>query len=442
MLQKPTKVRYWVLFVVCLVYFITYLDRVNISVAAPLMLTDFGISKVELGVVFSSYAISYALFQIPVGMLGDKYGPRKVLAAIVAFWSLMTALTPLAWSFASLVVIRFIFGIGEAGAFPNATRAFSHWIPSTERGFAQGITHAFARGGGALTPMIIAPLMLAFGWRISFFICAVIGLIWAGGWYFWYRDKPGEYNEKWSGSINQAEMDLIDQGKLLKKAAPKLPFRQLLQSKNMWALCIGYFCYCYVIWIYLSWLPTYLVDARGFTIMKMGLFASLPLLAGTVGDTLGGWLSDLIWKRTNSGKFARRVVAIAGSLVSAVFLIPAAMTDSANLAVFLLACSLFGMEMSVGVYWAVCLDVGHEYAGTVSGMMNSIGNLGSALSPIVFGLIVQHTGSWVYPFLVASGLLVVAAVLWTRINPEISLADELNLAETAAKAGLQSKTIE
>jgi sugar phosphate permease len=430
---KPTRVRYWVLFIVCLVYLITYLDRVNISVAAPMLLKDFGISKVELGVVFSSYAISYALFQIPVGMLGDKYGPRKVLAAIVAFWSVMTAITPLAWDFVSLVVISFIFGIGEAGAFPNATRAFSHWIPSTERGFAQGLTHAFARGGGAVTPIMIAPLMVAFGWKISFLICAVIGLGWAIIWYFWYRDKPAEFNERWPESVNQAELELIGQGKVTKKAAPKLPFNKLIQSKNMWALCIGYFCYCYVIWIYLSWLPTYLVDARGFTIMKMGIFASLPLLAGTIGDTMGGWLSDLIWKRTNKGKFARRVVAITGSLVSAIFLIPAAMTDSANLAVALLACSLFGMEMSVGVYWAVCLDVGHEYAGTVSGMMNSIGNLGSALSPIAFGMIVQHTGSWVYPFLVASGLLVIAAVLWTRINPETSLADELHLGDPADK---------
>ncbi|HEY3425437.1 MAG TPA: MFS transporter, partial [Negativicutes bacterium] len=212
MVQKPTRVRYLVLFVVCLVYLITYLDRVNISVAAPMLMKDFGISKVELGVIFSSYAISYAVFQIPIGMLGDKYGPRKVLAGIVLFWSVMTAITPLAWSFASLVVIRFIFGIGEAGAFPNATRAFSNWIPSTERGFAQGLTHAFARGGGALTPMIIAPLMVAFGWKISFFLCAVVGIVWAAFWYFWYRNKPTEYNERWIGSVNQQEIDLIEQG--------------------------------------------------------------------------------------------------------------------------------------------------------------------------------------------------------------------------------------
>ncbi len=312
MVQKPTRVRYLVLFVVCLVYLITYLDRVNISVAAPMLMNDFGISKVELGVIFSSYAISYAVFQIPIGMLGHKYGPRKVLAGIVLFWSVMTAITPLAWSFASLVVIRFIFGIGEAGAFPNATRAFSNWIPSTERGFAQGLTHAFARGGGALTPMIIAPLMVAFGWKIAFFLCAVVGIVWAAFWYFWYRNKPTEYNERWIGSVNQQEIDLIEQGRADKKTAPKLPFNKLIKSKNMWALCIAYFCYCYVIWVYLSWLPTYLVEGRGFTIMKMGIFASLPLLAGTIGDTMGGWLSDIIWKRTKNGKFARRVVAVTG----------------------------------------------------------------------------------------------------------------------------------
>lgn len=197
----------------------------------------------------------------------------------------------------------------------------------------------------------------------------------------------------------------------------------------MWALCIGYLCYCWNIWIYLTWLPTYLVDARGFTLLKMGIFASLPLLAGTIGDTLGGWLSDKIWKKTGRGKFSRRVVAMTGLLVAAVFMIPGALTDSANMAVFFLACSLFGLEMAVGVYWAVCLDVGHEYAGTVSGMMNCIGNIGSFGSPLVFGMIVQYTGSWVYPFVVASVLLVIAALLWLWTNPEISIVDELHLSD-------------
>jgi len=430
--EKPTKMRMWVLFVVCLVYFITYLDRVNISVAAPVMMKQFGISKVELGTVFSAFSLSYFLFQIPIGMMGDKYGPRKVLAGLVTFWSIMTGVTGLAWNYVSLLVIRFIFGIGEAGAFPNATRAFSNWMPATERGFAQGLTHGFSRFGGAVAPMIVAPLMVAMGWREAFYICAVIGLVWAAVWYFWYRDNPAEFKAKWGG-INDAEIKLIEQGKAVRKAGAKLPFSTLMKSKNMWILCIGYFCYCYNIWIYLTWLPTYLVDGRGFTIIKMGIFASLPLLAGTIGDTLGGWLSDVIWRKTGRGRFARRIVAMTGMLIAAAFMIPGAMTASANMAVFFLACSLFGLEMAVGVYWAVCLDVGHEYAGTVSGMMNCIGNAGSFLSPIIFGAIVQYTGSWVYPFILASAILVVGSLLWLKTDPETSIIDELGLEGHAKK---------
>lgn len=426
MSEKPTKVRYIVLFVVCLVYLITYLDRVAISVAAPLMMKDFGINKLEWGLVLSVFSWTYASFQIPIGLLGDKLGARKVLAAIVCFWSLMTVATAMVWNFTSLVVVRLLFGVGEAGAFPTATRAFAHWMPSTERGFAQGFTHGAARFGGAITPLIVAIIMNAWGWQSVFYIFAAIGLAWAGFWYFWYRDKPSEYKERW-GSINQAEMDLIDGGKSVKKAPPKLPFRTLLKSKNMWFLSLSYPTYCYTVWIFMTWLPAFLVEAKGFSIIKMGIFASLPLLAGTVGDTLGGWLSDKIWKKTGNGKFARRVVAMSGMLIAAAFMIPGAMADNANMAVFYLACSLFGLEMAVGVYWAVCLDVGHEYAGTVSGMMNTIGNVGSALSPLVFGAILQFTGSWVYPFLVASTILVIGALLWLKVNPELSIVEELGL---------------
>jgi sugar phosphate permease len=424
--EKPTRIRHWVLFVVCLVYLITYLDRVAISVAAPLMMKDFGINKLEWGLVLSVFSWTYASFQIPIGMLSDKIGARKVLAGIVALWSVMTAATAMAWNFVSLVVIRLLFGIGEAGAFPTATRAFSHWMPSTERGFAQGFTHGAARFGGAVTPVIVAAIMAQWGWHSVFYIFAVLGVIWAAVWYYWYRDKPSEFKERW-GVINQAEIDLIDGGKTAKKAVPKLPFSKLLKSKNLWFLSLSYPTYCYTIWIFMTWMPAYLVEARGFSIIKMGIFASLPLLAGTIGDTLGGWLSDKLWRKTGRGKFSRRVVAMAGMLVAAAFMIPAALTESAYLAVFFLACSLFGLEMAVGVYWAVSLDVGHEYAGTVSGMMNTVGNIGSALSPLVFGAILQFTGSWVYPFLVASFILVVGALLWLRVDPELSVAEELGL---------------
>lgn len=433
-MEKPTKIRFWVLFVVCLIYFITYVDRVNISVAAPLILKEFNISKMELGVVLAAFSWSYALCQIPAGLLGDKFGPRKVLTGLVIFWSIIDIMTGFAWSFVSLIVLRLLFGMGESGAFSNATRAFSHWIPATERGFAQGLTHACSRLGGAITPLFVVAIISQYGWRPVFFVCGAIAMVWGIFWYFWYRDNPQEFKQKW-GLVNQAEIDLITEGKVAKKAVKRLSFGQLMKSKNMWALCLGYFCYNYTLWIFLTWLPTYLVDARGFEMVKMGIFASLPLFAGTVGDTMGGWLSDRIWKKTGNGKLARRSVGMGGFLIAAIAMIPGAMTDSQYLSVFCLATALFGLEMSVGVFWATCLDIGHENAATVSGTMNCIGSVGSASTPLLFGFIVQTTGSWVYPFLVASGILFIGALFWLRVNPELPVAEELGLESVKSQAG-------
>lgn len=424
MSAKPTRKRFWVLFVVCCIYFITYLDRVNMSVAAPMLMQEYGLDKVQIGMVFSAFMVTYVIFQLPVGMLGDRFGPRIVLAGMVAVWSLVTLSTTLAWSFTSLVAFRLLFGCSEAGAFTLATRAFSHWVPATERGFAQGVTHGFSRLGGAITPLMLAPVMYAYGWREAFYLCAAVGLVWAGFWYVWYRDTPQQFNAAWGG-VSSEEIDLIYSNKKQKKQGAQLSIAMMFRSRNMWALCAGYFCYVYNLWIFLTWLPTYLVDARGFTILKMGLFASIPLLAGTIGDTLGGWLSDQLWKKTGRGNFSRRVVGMSGLIVAACFMIPGAMTTSASLAVFFLAASLFGLEMAVGVYWAVCLDIGDEYAGTVSSMMNCFGNIGSILSPFVFGVIVQYTGSWTYPFVVASVVLVVGAAIWMLIRPELTVAEEL-----------------
>lgn len=428
-LRKPSAIRRSVLFAICLVYLITYLDRVNISIAAPYIMRDFHLSKLEWGFVLSVFSWTYAIAQIPVGMLCDKHGARKTLSVIVGFWSLMTLATSWAWNFTSLIAVRLLFGLGEGGAFPSATRALAHWVPATERGFAQGLTHAFSRLGGAVTPMIAAFIIAAWGWKACFEIFAVIGFVWAIFWYFWFRDTPEAYREKWGG-VNQEEIECIRGDQSDQAEKPKLPFRQLLRSRNMWFLCLSFPTYCYTVWIFMTWLPSYLVEARGFSLLQMGFFASLPLLAGTVGDTLGGWLSDKIWQKTGSGRLARRIVPMTGMLIAAAFMIPGALTESAYMAVFFMACSLFGLEMAVGVYWAVCLDVGSDYAGTVSAMMNTIGNIGSALSPLVFGLILQSTGSWMYPFIVASTILVVGALLWLKVDPELTIVKELHLEKT------------
>ena len=423
-MEKPTRIRHIVIARICSVFFISYLDRVNISVVAPMIMREYNISKVELGVVFASFSVGYVLFQIPIGMLGDRFGPRKVLGGLATFWSLMTAATGLAWNMTSLSALRFLFGVGQAGAFPNATKAFSFWAPVTGRGMVQGLTQASARIGGAFTPWIVAPIAAVWGWRPAFYPCALIGLIWVVIWIFWYRDRPEQYQARWGG-INQAEMDLIQEGRVPGGVISKLPLRQLLSSRNMWALSASYFGYCYCFWIYLSWLPTYLIEARGFSFLSMGVFASLPLFVGGIGAFLGGWATDYVMVRTGSGRISRRAVAMTGMLLAAIFLIPGALTESPYLSVFFLTCSLFGLELSVAAFWAVCLDIGHEHAGAVSGMMNSLGSASSIASPVLFGAIVQFTDSWIYPFYFASGMVAVSALLWLRIDPELSISDEI-----------------
>jgi sugar phosphate permease len=422
--EKPTKMRHQVLSVLCLMYMITYLARVVISVAAPQIMKDLHLTKVQMGIAFTAFVCPYAIFQLPTGMLGDKYGPRKVLAVIVFLWSIFTGLTALAWNLVTLVIVRFFFGMSEAGAFPNATRAFSHWLPATERAFASGIGHSSARLASGLTPIIVAAIMTHWGWRCAFVSFSVFGIAWSLFWFVWYRDDPNEFRTQWGG-INEAEIELINKGaKPHDSKQPGVPFAQLIRSKNLWFLGMSNFMYSFAFWIYLAWLPTYLVEARGFSLLSMGVLAGLPMLAGAAGDAIGGWLSDKLWALTNDGKFSRRSVPIVGLILAALLMTPGAMTSSPYWAVALLTGGMFCLEIAVGAYWAVCLDIGQDSAGSAAGMMSSLGNAGSAISPLICGAVVQYTGSWVYSFLTASILLMIGAVLWMWIDPGLSLESE------------------
>jgi MFS family permease len=358
-------------------------------------------------------------------MLGDRFGPRRVLAVIVFFWSIFTGLTALAWNLSSLIVIRFLFGMCEAGAFPNATRAFSHWLPTTERAFASGITHSSARIAGAITPIIVVAIMARWGWRWAFVAFSIFGILWSIFWFVWFRDTPAEFTLK-SPSMNEAEILLIDLDRRSASPGGAVPLSQLLASRNLWFLGMSNFMYSFAFWIYLAWLPSYLVEARGLSMMSMGIFASFPMLMGAAGDALGGWLSDRLWKWTGNAKLARRSVPIFGLVMAALLMTPGAMVHSPNAAIALLTGGMFGLEIAVGAYWAVCLDIGHDSAGSAAGMMSSLGNAGSAISPLIVGAIVQYTGSWILSFEIASLLLLVGAALWMGIDPEVSLETELS----------------
>lgn len=410
-LKRATRVRHAVLWLTVLAYMITYMDRVVISTAAPAIQEEFGFSTVTMGWIFFAFQISYALFQIPGGWLGDRFGPRRALAAVVTWWSAFTALTVTAWSASSMIVIRFLFGMGEAGAFPIATRSLSRWMLPSERGWAQGVTHAGARLGAALTPVMVAYLIYHFGWRAPFLIFAAIGLLWALFWFVFYRDNPREHASVNEGELQKIEAALGQSGAVRKS----VPWKQLLANPTIWLLSAMYFCYGYAIVTFLAWFPKYLSEARGLELIEMGLYASAPLAAGVLGDLAGGWLSDGYLKRTDNLKMARRVVAVAGFLIAGTMVPLAATAGDPLVSIAFFALAVFGLELTVGVSWAVTLDIGGEYAGSVSAVMNTFGNTAGALTSAATAYIVLHAG-WTEAFYVVAGFCLLGALLFLRLD--------------------------
>ncbi|HKR19594.1 MAG TPA: MFS transporter [Stellaceae bacterium] len=414
------------LFLISLMYLITYLDRVNISTVAPVISKEFGFDKATMGAIFSAFVWSYALCQIPGGWLGDRFGPRRVLTAIVGYWSVMTALTAAATGAASFIALRFLFGIGEGGAFPVATRSMQLWFPRQERGLVQGVSHSASRFGAAIAPPIVVAIITTLGWHWVFYICGMVGILWAALWYGCYRNLPEEQE-----SVSKEELAYIRgvdaKGNIkppqIEKTA-SVPWGTLFRSPNMWAIMCAYFTYVYCLWIFLSWLPSYLFEARHFTLIKVGIFASLPLWAGVVGDTVGGVAVDRLLMKTGNAKLAHRTVAIIGMLGCAACIVPAALATDGYVAIACLTGAMFFLECTIGPSWAVPMHVGGKYSGTVSGVMNMAGNIGGALSPLVFGILVQF-GSWVAPFVVAACLLVFGAAVWAFwLDPEVSVLEK------------------
>jgi sugar phosphate permease len=411
--RRPTRVRHAVLWLTVLAYMITYMDRVVISTAAPSIQQEFGFSAITMGWIFSTFQITYALFQIPGGWLGDRFGPRRALTWIVVWWSSFTALTAMTWSAGSMLVARALFGAGEAGAFPIATRSLSRWMLPAERGFAQGVTHAGARLGGAITPVFVVLLIADFGWRAPFFVFACVGLLWAGFWFFFYRDLPSEHK-----NVNAAELALITDalGSAPKpSSAVKVPWSKLLGNSQIWTLSAMYFCYAYSIGIFLTWFPTYLKEAHEFNLTKMGLYASLPLMAGVAGDIAGGWISDRMAHKSGNLTMSRRLVAMVGFLIAAATIPMAVLSPDPMTSVAWFCLAVFGLELTVGVSWAVTLDIGGNYAGSVSAVMNTCGNIGGAIASFATGYIVTYAG-WNPAFFVLAVLCFAAALLFLRID--------------------------
>lgn len=418
--------RWLVLLLLCLMYLITYLDRVSMANTAPMIIKEFGFSKVQMGIIFSAFIWSYALFQVPGGWLGDRFGPRKVLSSIMAYRTVIAVVTTFSIGFKSFWGIRFALGIGEAGAFPTATRAMQMWYPRDERGFVQGISHAASRFGAAIGPPVAVAIMIHFGWRSVFYVIGVLSLLWSILYMLVYRNMPEEHSR-----VSRAELARIrgvDEKGEIKHAniakRPKVPWSVLLKHGNMWAVMCAYATYIYSLWFFLSWLPSYLIEYRKFTLIKTGIFASLPLAAGVLGDAFGGWLTDKLLVKTNNLKLSRRLVAITAMLGCGTCTLFAALSASPYTALYCLTAAMFFLEMTIGPSWAVPMDIGGEFSGTVSGMMNMGGQFVGALSPTVFGYLVSR-GSWVAPFGVSAGLLFIGAAIWAFwIDPEQSVIDK------------------
>jgi sugar phosphate permease len=409
--QRASHVRYKVLALTFLVAFVMYLDRVCMGSAAPHIMREFGLDKITMGWSVSAFNWAYALFQVPGGWMADRYGPRLILGAALAWWSLFTAGTGASFNAFSLTLTRFLFGVGEAAAFPASSRAVVPWLPVEQRGFGQGVQHAGSRLGAAIAPALVVFLLYKTTWRWIFYSFGFLGALLALVWYGYYRNRPREHR-----GVNEEELKAIGPVAAAgAKVAAGIPWRRILRSRDLWYLSSMYFCYGWVVWMYLLWLPTYLVEARHFGQIRMGLGASLPLLAATVTNVAGGWISDRLSSRWKDLRRGRLAVSVIGFAIAGVALIPGVLARDASTGLLCLTIALAGLELTVAVSWAISLDIGGDFSGSVSAVMNTLGNLGGALSSVMIGYLATHLG-WNWPFLVASAMCVIAALLATRIN--------------------------
>lgn len=412
--RAPRRARRTLLWLIFSLTVITYLDRLCISAAMPSIAAEFNFTATQKAWIFSAFTIAYAAFEIPSGWLGDRFGARLALTRIVVWWSAFTVLTGAVLGFWSLIVIRFLFGAGEAGAFPNIARAVSRWFPASEQG--KGLSRSFIglAVGSALTAPLVFTLLEWQGWRWTFVQFGLIGMVWAWLWYRWFRDRPEDHP-----GVSEAELKMIRQGQseAVEATTHHVPWRKLLSSPNMVFICLMYFAFGYGLYFYITWLPTYLIEARGFSIGSTKWLASLPWTVSLAGFWFGGWITDRIVRRTGSLKLARSGVGAAGYAACAIILVAVAQTENALTAAVLLAFALCMQTVTAGAAWSVCLDVGRRNAGVVTGTMNTVGNIGGALAPLVVGYAVRDWNSWTLPFYIMAGVFVFGAGMWLLVDP-------------------------
>lgn len=413
--------RYLLVTLTFLLSLLLYIDRVCISAATDSIRPALGISEKQMGWVLSAFALGYALFQTPGGLFADRFGSRVVLTAVVSFWSLFTGLTAAARSLASMLAIRFLFGAGEAGAFPTMARAFYSWIPMSERGLMQGINFSGSRIGAAFALPVVAYMITTFGWRQTFVLWAATGFGWAVLWYLWFRNDPADHPR-----ISPAELDHIRKTRQQVKedgnSPSKLSASVLLKSRNMWLAMAQYFCSNFTFFFALTWLFPHLKKTYQLEPVQAGLFAAAPLLCGAFGNWFSGWMVDRIYRQNRWG-LSRRAPAMVGFALSAVGLVASVYMGHPLTAVIFLSIGIFGADMTLAPSWALCIDIGRKHSGAVSGTMNMAGNIGSFITGLAFPYLKAWTGSVVPFFFLGAGLNLVAILLWAFVRPEKGLEE-------------------
>lgn len=452
--MAPSGIRHRVLAFAATLAVITYVDRVCIAQAAPYIQRDLGLSSAQMGLAFSAFALAYAIFEIPGGWLGDWIGPRKVLLRVVLMWSVFTAATGYAWNAASLITARFIFGAGEAGCFPNLTKAFMIWLPANERTRAQAIMWLSARWAGAFTPLLVIWVMSWLSWRNTFVLFGAAGVVWAIVFARSFRDRPEDHP-----GVNAGELALLAGNASHGGGHPRVPWRRLLASRSIWLLWAQYFCLNYGWFFYVTWLPTYLRETRGLELSQNAIMfwlegvlsgqfsaettrrvlvaalSGIPLFVGGLGCVAVGFITPRLIARFRRVAPARRLLAIVGFTGASVLLVGSFYVRDPLLGMLAMGLASFCNDLTMPGSWSTCMDIGARYAGTLSGAMNMVGALGAAVAPLVIGIILDTTNrDWAVTFWISGAIYFLGGLCWLWIDPVTPITAEEP--ENARSAGL------
>ena len=408
---RYSRVRFRVVAFLMALAAVTYLDRVCISIVTPNIMRDLHLTNIQMSYVFSAFTLAYALFEIPTAWWADRVGSRSVLTRIVLWWSAFTMATAASFNYASILLVRFLFGVGEAGAWPNAARVFSRWIPARERGRVQGIFFAGAHLSGGLTPILVAYLARFLNWRVIFLLFGCVGVVWAWCWHRWFRDEPREHR-----AVSPAERDWIESTRGLPPAHGG-SWTKVFRTRSLLPLCLQYLANTYGFYFFITWLPTYLSKSRGMRQAELAIFAGLPLLFSVIADVTGGVTTDALSRRFGL-RAGRCGVGAVAYLIAGAAMLAGTLTSDARAAGVLIALGGAASMFTLAPAWATAIELGGSNSAVLGATMNTAGQVGGFLSPIVLAYIVDRLGNWSLPLHILSGLYLMAAVCWLFINPQ------------------------